>query len=46
MTRETITEGYTERALAQQIRRKMIQRSHGDKKKFTRKVKHRKDFTE
>lgn len=46
MTRETITEGYTERALAQQIRRKMLQRSHGDKKKFTRKVKHKKAIGE
>ena len=43
---EILIEGYTERALAQQIRRKMIQRSHGDKKKFSRKTKHKKVFVD
>jgi hypothetical protein len=37
-------EGYDERHLAQLIRRRMIQRDHGDENKYTRKEKHKKDY--
>lgn len=34
-------DGYNERHLAAMIRRKMIQKDHGDKSKYTRKKKHK-----
>ena len=36
--------GLRHRHVAQIIRRKMIQRDHGDKSKYTRKDKHKKDY--
>lgn len=41
-------EKYTERELAQLSRRRMIQRDHGDKNKYSRKSKHKglEDFEE
>ena len=37
-------DGYTERHLSQLIRRRMIQKDHGDENKYTRKTKHKKDY--
>ena len=39
---EKFVEGYTVRGLSQQVRRRMTQKDHGDKKKFNKKEKHRK----
>ena len=40
--RETIgPEKYSPRELSQLVRRRMIQKDHGDKAKYTRKVKHK-----
>lgn len=36
--------GLTERHVAQIIRRKMIQKSHGDKKKYTRKGRNKQEY--
>ena len=37
-------EGYNERHLDQLIRRRMIQKDHGDENIYTRKTKHKKDY--
>ena len=39
-------DGYSERHLAQLIRRRMIQKDHGDEAKYTRKKKHKGDYDE
>lgn len=36
-------DGYNARHLSQLIRRKMIQKDHGDNSNYTRKTKHKKD---
>lgn len=41
-TIETDSDIYSERELAQLIRRKMISKEHLDKTKYTRKIKHKK----
>ena len=41
-TIETDSGIYSERELAQLIRRKMISKEHPDKTKYTRKIKHKK----
>ena len=40
---KTDIDGYNERHLDQLIRRRMIQKDHGDENKYSRKDKHRKD---
>lgn len=40
---KNLIDGYNERHLAAMIRRKMIQKDHGDKSKYTRKKKHKGD---
>lgn len=37
-------DGYTARHLAQLIRRRMIQKDHGDENRYNRKQKHKKDY--
>lgn len=37
-------DGYNERHLDQLIRRRMIQKDHGDLSKFSRKQKHKRDY--
>lgn len=37
-------DGYNERHLDQLIRRRMIQKDHGDDNKYTRKQKHKKNY--
>jgi len=37
-------DGYNERHLDQLIRRRMIQKDHGDDNKYSRKTKHKKDY--
>jgi hypothetical protein len=37
-------DGYSERHLSQLIRRRMIQKDHGDDNKYSRKDKHKKDY--
>lgn len=44
MHKEDDIDGLRHRHVAQIIRRKMIQRDHGDKSKYTRKDKHKKDY--
>jgi hypothetical protein len=41
MAKKKKVDGYNERHLAAMIRRKMIQRDHGDESKFNRKKKHK-----
>lgn len=41
---KTGIDGYNERHLDQLIRRRMIQKDHGDESKYSRKTKHRKDY--
>lgn len=43
---EEFVEGYTVRGLSQQIRRRMTQKDHGDKKKFSKKQKHKRPLSE
>lgn len=43
MKKDDKVNGYNRRHLDQLIRRKMIQKDHGDENKYTRKTKHKKD---
>lgn len=38
------TEKYTRGELSQLARRRMIQKDHGDKSKYTRKIKHKRGY--
>jgi hypothetical protein len=42
--KEDKIDGYNKRHLDQLIRRKMIQKDHGDDSKYSRKDKHKKDY--
>jgi hypothetical protein len=42
--KKNIVDGYNERHLDQLIRRRMIQKDHGDDAKYTRKQKHKRDY--
>jgi len=44
MSKKNKIDGYNERHLDQLIRRRMIQRDHGDESKYSRKQKHKIDY--
>lgn len=43
-TKKNKVDGYNERHLDQLIRRRMIQKDHGDGNKYNRKSKHKKNY--